>query len=149
MSNATLHRVARNRPAQRLISCSPIAQAIACSLILARELTFRNKIPTLGRFRDSPRLADPHCATPTAIAPSVSYAAAKLFVKTDFFIRAGFFCERHKKKCSDISFFVAERLCGRQRWLSAHHGSWTDPCHEVATELSPGWSPGDASRPRD
>jgi hypothetical protein len=49
MSNATLHRVARNRPAQRLISCSPIAQAIACSLILARELKFRNKIPTLGR----------------------------------------------------------------------------------------------------
>jgi hypothetical protein len=48
----------RNRPAQRLANCSPVAQAIACSLILARELAFRNKIPTLGRFLVSRRFAE-------------------------------------------------------------------------------------------
>jgi len=29
-------------------SCSPVPQTIACSFILARQIKFRNKIPTFG-----------------------------------------------------------------------------------------------------
>jgi hypothetical protein len=43
-SYTTLHRVLRNRQAQRLANWCPVSQAIACSFILARQITFRNKI---------------------------------------------------------------------------------------------------------
>src|SRR5271165_5543275 len=47
-SNATLHRVVRNQPPQRLAYCCPVARAIACSVTLARQITIRNKIPAVG-----------------------------------------------------------------------------------------------------
>jgi hypothetical protein len=50
-TKTTLHRVVRNRPAQRLVYCCPVARAIACSFILARQIIFRNKIPTVGVLR--------------------------------------------------------------------------------------------------
>src|ERR1700747_2035587 len=43
-SNTTIPRVARNRMARPLAYCCPVAQAIACSFILALQITFRNKI---------------------------------------------------------------------------------------------------------
>jgi len=53
-ANATQqsHRAVRKRPAKRLANFCPVAQAIACPFILARQITFRNKIPALGVLRD-------------------------------------------------------------------------------------------------
>src|SRR5260221_10485253 len=45
------HGVVRNRPARHLANCCPVAQAIACSFILARQIRFRNKIPAVGVLR--------------------------------------------------------------------------------------------------
>ena len=45
------HRAVRKRPAQSLVNCCPVAKAIGCCFILARQITFRNKIPTLGVLR--------------------------------------------------------------------------------------------------
>ena len=50
-SNTTLPPALRNRPVRPLANCCPIAQAIACALILALQITFRNKIPNVGVLR--------------------------------------------------------------------------------------------------
>jgi hypothetical protein len=47
-SNTTLQPALRNRRVRPLANCSPVPQAIACSLFLARQITFRNKIPPAG-----------------------------------------------------------------------------------------------------
>ena len=47
-SCTTLHRAVPNRRARPLGNCCPVPQAIACSFILARQITCRNKIPTVG-----------------------------------------------------------------------------------------------------
>ena len=44
----------RNRPARPLANYCPVPQAIACSCILARQSTFRNKIPTARVLRRPP-----------------------------------------------------------------------------------------------
>src|SRR4029077_14466629 len=38
------HRVVRNRSAHRLALSYPVARAIACCVIVARQITFRNRI---------------------------------------------------------------------------------------------------------
>jgi hypothetical protein len=50
-NNATFHRLVRNRPARSLSNSYPVAQAIVCSFILARQTRFRNKIPAVGVLR--------------------------------------------------------------------------------------------------
>src|SRR6516164_11731049 len=45
------YRVVRNPPAQRLAYCCPVAQTIACSFIVACQMTFRNKIPAARVLR--------------------------------------------------------------------------------------------------
>src|SRR5215468_8341043 len=47
----TLHGEVRNRPARPLANYCPVPQAIACSCILARQITFRNKIPAARVLR--------------------------------------------------------------------------------------------------
>ena len=44
-NNTTLHRLERNRPAQRLAYSCSIAQAIANYVTLAHQIAFPNKIP--------------------------------------------------------------------------------------------------------
>jgi hypothetical protein len=46
-------RVVRRRPAQPPANCCPVPQAIACSVTLTRQTTFRNKIPAAGVLRRS------------------------------------------------------------------------------------------------
>jgi hypothetical protein len=41
-------QIGQRRP---LANCCPVPQAIPCSFILARQITFRNKIPTVGVLR--------------------------------------------------------------------------------------------------
>jgi hypothetical protein len=43
--------VVRNRPARPLANCSPVSQTIASSFIVACQIKFRNKIPTVGVLR--------------------------------------------------------------------------------------------------
>ena len=50
----TLHGEARNRPARALANYCPVPQAIACFCILARQITFGNKIPTARVLRRPP-----------------------------------------------------------------------------------------------
>ena len=47
----TLHRVVPNRRARLLGNCCPVPQGNACSFILARHISCRNKIPTVGVLR--------------------------------------------------------------------------------------------------
>jgi hypothetical protein len=47
----TLHRVVPSRRARLLANCRPVPQAIACSYILARQMTFQIRIPTPGALR--------------------------------------------------------------------------------------------------
>jgi hypothetical protein len=49
----TLHRVVPNRRARLLAICRPVPRAIACSLILACQIPFQNKIPVARLLRRS------------------------------------------------------------------------------------------------
>src|SRR5580692_637218 len=55
----TLHGEVRNRPARPLANYCPVPQAIACSCILARQITFRNKIPTARVLRRPVSILNP------------------------------------------------------------------------------------------
>jgi hypothetical protein len=68
----------RNRPARLLANYSPVPQAIACSITLARQTAFRNKIPAAGALRPPLRWFETSSHKP----PTLEVAANRLVCQT-------------------------------------------------------------------
>src|SRR6516164_10408069 len=72
------HQVVRNWPARPPSSCCPVARAISCCVILSRQITFRNRIPTAGVLRPPLRWFETSSRTP----PIVDFAANRVVCQT-------------------------------------------------------------------
>ena len=51
IASGALRPAAQISVGQLLTNCCPVARAIACCVILSRQITFRNRIPTVGALR--------------------------------------------------------------------------------------------------
>ena len=91
----------RNRLAQRLANCYPVARAMACSVTVAREIALRNKIPdarVLRRLKLMTTFGDrslllgflptTRCQTPAGTLSKLGYARPSAIGRQTFLSRA-------------------------------------------------------------
>jgi hypothetical protein len=75
---ATPRSTGRREIGQPLTNCCSVAQAIACCVILSRQITFRNRIPTVGVLRPPLRWFETSSHKP----PTFEVAANRLVCQT-------------------------------------------------------------------